>query len=154
MLIKMSLIVRAFRTKMDEELRKIGQSCARMETLGAIVNMPGQKSQSDVAKRLRVENATITRMVDILSKEGLVCRTPDPADRRVNLLSVSPEGEEVLRQIFVVYDAVREHILTDVPEEEYDRLHDVFDQMLKRLDEPIDRSVRIDDMPRYERLKD
>lgn len=153
MLIKMVLVVRAFRNKMDEELRKMGQGSARMETLGAIMNMQGAKSQSDVAKRLRVESATITRMVDILSGEGLVVRTPDPADRRVNLLSVSPKGEEVLREIFVVYDAVREHILTDLPEEEYDRLHDIFDKMLKRLDEPLDRSVKIDDLPGYDRRK-
>src|SRR5690606_23244307 len=145
MLIKMVMVVRAFRNRMDEELRKMGQGSARMETLGAIMNMQGAKSQSDVAKRLRVESATITRMVDILSSEGLVVRSPDPSDRRVNLLSVSPKGEEVLREIFTVYDAVREHILTDLPEQEYDRLHDIFDKMLKRLDKPLDGSVKIDD---------
>jgi len=153
MLIKIVLVIREFRNKMDEELRKIGQSAARMETLGAIMNMPSPKSQSDVAKRLHVESATITRMVDILSSEGLVRRDPDPTDRRVNLLTISPKGEDVLREIFVIYDAVREHMITDVPEEEYDRLHDMFDQMLKRLDEPLDTSIKIDDMVR-ERTKE
>jgi MarR family transcriptional regulator for hemolysin len=152
-LIRIVLVVREFRNRMDEELRKIGQSAARMETLGAIMNMPSPKSQSDVAKRLHVESATITRMVDILSNEGLVRREPDPTDRRVNLLEISPKGEDVLRDIFVIYDAVREHMLTDVPEEEYDRLHDMFDQMLKRLAEPLGASIRIDDMVR-ERTKE
>lgn len=152
MLIKMVLVVREFRNRMDEELRKVGHSSARMETLGAIMNMPGQKSQTDVARRLRVESATITRMVDILSKEGLVSRDPDPTDRRVNLLNITPKGEEVLREIFVIYDAVREHILKDLTEDEYDRLHDIFSLMLKRLDEPLDTSVKIDEVVR-DRIK-
>lgn len=152
MLIKMVMVVRGFRNKMDEELRKIGHSCARMEALGAIMNMQGPKSQSDVARRLRVENATITRMVDILSKEGLVERTPDPEDRRVKLLSISPRGEEALREIFVVYDRVRAHILADVPAERYDELHDLFDDMLTRLDRPMDRDLRIDALERLHPL--
>jgi MarR family transcriptional regulator for hemolysin len=141
MLIKMVLVVRQFRNTMDVHLRRIGQSSARMEALGAIMNMPGKPSQSDLAKRLRVENATVTRMVDILSKEGLVEREPDPTDRRVNLLSVSPKGEEALRDILAV-----------VPPERYDELGALFDTMLARLDEPISNDVRIDDLPPVDRL--
>jgi MarR family transcriptional regulator for hemolysin len=152
MLIKMVLVVRQFRNTMDVHLRRIGQSSARMEALGAIMNMPGKPSQSDLAKRLRVENATVTRMVDILSKEGLVEREPDPTDRRVNLLSVSPKGEEALRDIFAVYDRVRTHILAVVPPERYDELGALFDTMLARLDEPISNDVRIDDLPPVDRL--
>ena len=138
LLITMVFLVRKFRNTIDEKLREIGHSASRMETLGAIINMPGPKSQSDVAKRLRVENATITRMVDALSKEGLVTREPDPNDRRVNLLSVSTAGEDAMREIFIVYDAVRAHILQNLPEEEYARLQAIFDDMLRLLDEPID----------------
>ena len=152
-LVSMLLVVRAFRNKMDEELRKIGQNCARMEIMGAIMNIQGPKSQSDIAKRLRVENATITRMVDILSKEGLVERAPHPTDRRVNLLSISAQGEEVLRKIFAVYDAVRDHVLEGVPEEDYDRLQGIFAGMLARLDVPIDTGIRAKDVARVDRLK-
>jgi MarR family transcriptional regulator for hemolysin len=152
MLIKMVLVVRQFRNTMDVHLRRIGQSSARMEALGAIMNMPGKPSQSDLAKRLRVENATVTRMVDILSKEGLVERTPDATDRRVNLLSVSSKGEEVLREIFAVYDRVRSHILAVVPPERYDELSQLFDTMLARLDEPIASDIRIEELPAIDRL--
>jgi len=152
MLIKMALVVRQFRNTMDVHLRKIGQSSARMEALGAIMNMPDPKSQSDLARRLRVENATVTRMVDILSKEGLVERTPDPGDRRVNLLSISPKGEEALREIFVVYDRVRSHILAVVPPERHDELSALFDTMLARLDEPIATDTHAEDVPRGDPL--
>lgn len=153
-LIRMVLLVRGFRTKLDEELRKIGQTASRMEALGAILNMEGNPSQSDVARRLRIEGATITRMVDILSKEGMVERLPDPKDRRVNLLAITPKGEDALRDIFKVYDRLREHILEDISDEEIDELQRLINKMLKRLDEPLDRTVRIDDMPRLDRLRD
>ena len=136
MMIDMVLLVRGFRSKVDEELRKIGQSAARMETMAAILNMRGDKSQSDVARRLRIEGATVTRMVDILSKEGLVERTPDPHDRRVNLLSLTPAGESALEHIFEIYDRVRGHILHGMSDDQIDEITVVLENMIGRLDTP------------------
>jgi MarR family transcriptional regulator for hemolysin len=136
LLIKLVLMVRRFRNQLDENLRRIDQSTARMEMLSAILNMQGPKSQTDLARRLRVEAATVTRMVDILGKEGLVERTPDPNDRRVNLLSISPKGEAVLAEIFRVYDGMREHLLQDLDAEHVEQMHGMVDLMTARLDEP------------------
>lgn len=149
-LIKMVLVVRQFRNQLDERLRAIDQSCARMETLSAILNIQGPKSQSDVAKRLRVEPATVTRMVDILSKEGLVERAPAPNDRRVNLLSISPKGEIVLERIFDVYDALRHHMLDGLNAEDIETMHRLFDHMMARLEQPTEAKIRIA-RPSYER---
>ncbi|MBN9504882.1 MAG: MarR family transcriptional regulator [Altererythrobacter sp.] len=148
--IKMVLVVRQFRHQLDEKLRTIRHSCARMETLSAILNIRGPKSQSDVAKRLRVEAATVTRMVDILSKEGLVERAADPNDRRVNLLSISPKGEIELEKIFAVYDALRFHVLEGLSAEDIETLHRIFDHMTARLEQPIESTIRIG-LPVYER---
>lgn len=149
-LIKMVLIVRRFRHQLDENLRTINHSCSRMEALSAILNIHGPKSQSDIAKRLRVEAATITRMVDILSKEGLVERTADPNDRRVNLLSISPKGERELEKIFAVYDALRFHVLEGLSAEDIEALHRIFDHMTARLEQPLEDGIRIG-LPAYER---
>ncbi|WP_137681668.1 MarR family winged helix-turn-helix transcriptional regulator [Aurantiacibacter suaedae] len=136
MLVDMVLLVRGFRSKVDEELRKIGQSTARMETLAAILNMQGDKSQSDVARRLRIEGATVTRMIDILSKEGLVERTPAPHDRRVNLLSLTPAGVDTVERIFTIYDRVRGHLLEGMSDDQIDELTAVLENMIGRLDVP------------------
>ncbi len=154
MLISMVLLVRGFRSRLDEELRRIDQSASRMEALGAILNMEGNPSQSEVARRLRIEGATITRMVDILSKEGLVERLPDPKDRRVNLLALTPKGEEETRKIFAVYDMMREHLLENMTVEEMTEFQRLTDKMLGRLDEPVNRKMRIDELPRRDRLRD
>ena len=123
---------------MDERLRAIGQSTSRMEALGAIMNMKGPKSQRDVAKRLRVEGATITRIIDILGAEGLVARTVDPKDRRINLIEISPKGESVLKEIFAIYDEVRDDIVEGLSADEKRVLSSALDRMLARLDSSAD----------------
>ena len=123
---------------MDERLRAIGQSTSRMEALGAIMNMKGPKSQRDVAKRLRVEGATITRIIDILGAEGLVARTVDPKDRRINLIEISPKGEAVLKEIFAIYDEVRDDVVEDLSADEKRVLSSALDRMLARLDSSAD----------------
>jgi MarR family transcriptional regulator for hemolysin len=149
-LIKMVLVVRQFRAQLDERLRDIGQSVSRMETLSAILNMKGPKSQSDVARRLRVEGATVTRMVDILSKEELVERTPHATDRRVNLLSISAKGEAVLERIFAEYDALRHHVLDGLGAEDLEILGRLLDHMMLQLERPVEPRVRIGE-PDYDR---
>lgn len=138
MMIRMVLVVRRFRNRMDERLRAIGQSTSRMEALGAIMNMKGPKSQRDVAKRLRVEGATITRIIDILGAEGLVARTVDPKDRRINLVEISPKGESVLKEIFAIYDEVRDDIVEGLSADEKRVLSSALDRMLARLDSSAD----------------
>ena len=123
---------------MDERLRAIGQSTSRMEALGAIMNKKGPKSQRDVAKRLRVEGATITRIIDILGAEGLVARTVDPKDRRINLVEISPKGESVLKEIFAIYDEVRDDIVEGLSADEKRVLSSALDRMLARLDSSAD----------------
>lgn len=153
-LVKMVLLVRGFRSKLDEALRRIDHSTARMEALAAILNMPGEKSQSDVAKRLRVEGATVTRMIDLLSKEGLVERYPHPTDRRINLLSITPHGEAELAKIFRVYDRQRRHLLKDMSAGELEQLKALVEKMLGRLDMPLDEAIEIEDMPVMDRRTD
>jgi MarR family transcriptional regulator, transcriptional regulator for hemolysin len=141
LLIKMVLVVRKFRNQTDEKLRAIGQSIARMEALGALMNMQGQQeyiTQNDLAQRLRVEGPTITRIVDILSKEGLVERQPHPSDRRSNVVRITPAGEVVLQQIFEIYDAVRESMFEGMPEADMLVMHGFMNGMLNRLEADVD----------------
>jgi DNA-binding MarR family transcriptional regulator len=52
---------------------------------------------SDIASHLALDLSTVSRHVSSLHKQGLVDRSPDPADGRASLLQVTARGEEVLR---------------------------------------------------------
>jgi len=53
----------------------------------------------DLAQLERISAAAMSGHVDRLERAGLVQRTPNPVDRRRHGLSVTPEGERVLRSV-------------------------------------------------------
>lgn len=132
--VQLVIAARRWRSLLDERLRQIGQSAARMEALAAIINSPWPSAQVDIAKRLRIEGPTMTRMLDTLEADGLVERLPDPNDRRTKQLRVTPQGEAVLRDIFAVADALRDRLLDGLSDEAIDGLNDQLAMLLARLD--------------------
>jgi MarR family transcriptional regulator for hemolysin len=128
------IVARRWRSLLDERLRQIGQSAARMEALAAIMNSPWPSAQVDIAKRLRIEGPTMTRMLDALEADGLVERLPDPNDRRTKQLRLTPRGETVLENIFTIADALRERLLEGVPAETMDELNGFLGMLSDRLD--------------------
>jgi DNA-binding MarR family transcriptional regulator len=55
----------------------------------------GSLNQTDLARRARVENQTMSRTIDRLEREGFVTRVPDPADRRRQLVTRTDAGRRV-----------------------------------------------------------
>lgn len=54
---------------------------------------------SELASRLQIAPRSATEVADALEERGLVRRTPDPADRRAVLLTVTPVGHDVAKEI-------------------------------------------------------
>ena len=65
----------------------------------ATVDRHGPLTPSELAKRERVQRPTATRLVARLEELGLLQRAADPVDRRSSLLSVTPEGKALLKQM-------------------------------------------------------
>jgi DNA-binding MarR family transcriptional regulator len=53
-------------------------------------------SQQEVARRLGVDRTTMVDLVDELEAKGLVQRRQDPADRRRNVVALTPAGTSAL----------------------------------------------------------
>jgi|SRR5690606_13717863 MarR family transcriptional regulator for hemolysin len=132
--VNLVLVARRWRSLLDERLRAIGQSSARMEALAAIVNSPWPSAQVDIAKRLRIEGPTMTRMLDTLEADGLVERLPDPTDRRSKQLRLTPAGERVLEEIFTIADELRDRLLRGIPPEKMEELNELLVMLTERLD--------------------
>lgn len=60
-------------------------------------------SQIEIGKRLIVTASNMTKMLDKLNKEGLIKRTAQKGDRRVNLIKITPEGSSLLDQVWPGY---------------------------------------------------
>ncbi len=73
---------------------------APAQILALKVLEPGQpRAMSDLAGALHCDNSNVTGIVDRLEDRGLVERRPNPQDRRVKMLEVTPEGAALRKQL-------------------------------------------------------
>ena len=65
----------------------------------ASIDNHGPLTPSELADRERIKRPTATRLVGRLEAEGLVARTADPHDKRSSLITITREGDALLRDI-------------------------------------------------------
>lgn len=75
------------------------------------------------------DRAGITRLLDNLQKEGLIERRPDKDDRRTNCIYLTQKGKAIEKNVVEVLDEVVNAITVDVPDEDIERLRDIFEQI-------------------------
>lgn len=84
----------------------------------------------------RISAAAMSGYVDRLERAGLVQRTPDPLDRRRHGLSVTEEGERVLRSVKSRRTAWLAARLEQLPPDELAALDAAVEPLLKLLEHP------------------
>ena len=82
----------------DRLTRSIGQSSARWQVLGRVGDQPQTVAQ--IARDMGHARQSVQRVADVLAAEGLVVYQENPADRRAQLLALTPQGAEVLKTIY------------------------------------------------------
>ncbi|RZT07940.1 MarR family transcriptional regulator [Kribbella sp. VKM Ac-2569] len=70
------------------------------------------RTQAALAEAIGADKSRIIGTLDELQRAGLIERTPDPADRRVRLLSITPQGRKVRRTVRKEIQAQEEQVLT------------------------------------------
>ncbi len=78
----------------------------------------GRTSQTRLADRLSIGRAAIGSVVDQLQKRGLVERQPNPADRRVWLVAVTPSGRELAAEVAQIDEVLRADLRHGIGREE------------------------------------
>ena len=82
--------------------------------LNALTEQP-VRAQTALAQAIGADKSRIIGVLDELQEQGLIRRYPDPADRRVHLLSLTPAGE---RKRAAVQEGIRrneQRILDQLP---------------------------------------
>jgi DNA-binding MarR family transcriptional regulator len=106
-------------------LRPLNVSAAGGLVLG-ILRDHGPISPSELGARLIVTRATVTGLVDSLERYGLAERSPNPADRRSLLVSITPAGRAVAQEVrTIIHRHERQWLnaLTDDDLRQYIDLH-------------------------------
>lgn len=84
--------------ELRREARGVGVSPEQVSLLVAIKYAPGIGLR-ELADRERVSPPAMTKHVDRLERDGLVARTPSAEDRRRVGVSLTDEGQRMLRRV-------------------------------------------------------
>ena len=82
----------------DRLTKPIGQSSARWYVLGMVGNEP--QSVASAARTMGHARQSVQRIADSLVIDGLAKYSPDPKDKRAQILSLTPKGGTVLAEIY------------------------------------------------------
>jgi DNA-binding MarR family transcriptional regulator len=100
----------------------------------ATIERHGPLTPSELAVLERVQRPTVTRTLGCLEREGLVERTPDPADGRSALVSLNAAGRERLRRLRGRKNAYLAKRMRDLPAEDVavlERAAEILEGMLE-----------------------
>lgn len=78
----------------------------------------GEMTQQNIAYIIQKDKNSVTQFIDNLEKKGLVVRSVDSSDRRVNNIKLSPMGLEMKENTKQVAIAAINDILMDISEED------------------------------------
>ncbi len=87
-------------------------------------------SQKTLNKRLGLSGSRLTRILDQLQERGFIARNEDPRDRREYVISLTPHGLELAKELEKRHVQIHEEILQDIPQNVHASLGDSLAQMV------------------------
>jgi DNA-binding MarR family transcriptional regulator len=91
---------RALRRRLRAEF---GTTLPRFDVMAALDRAPEGLSMSELSRRLMVTNGNTTVLVGALEKDGLVCRSVSPSDRRSFTVELTDSGRAAFGRMATVH---------------------------------------------------
>jgi DNA-binding MarR family transcriptional regulator len=93
--------IRRFQHFSEHAARAAGLEPQQHQLLLALKGLPeGRKATvGELAERLRIRHHSMVELIDRLEERGLIQRLRDETDQRKVLIQLTPQGEQVLKQL-------------------------------------------------------
>ncbi|MFC0033416.1 MarR family winged helix-turn-helix transcriptional regulator [Micromonospora chaiyaphumensis] len=98
----------------------------------------GPQNVSALAAKLNLDGSTVTRQVSAMQRDGLIARTPDPADGRGTVISPTPAGLQRMAAVRAARTRLYGDILAAWSPDDRESLAD----LLHRLNEALESRTR------------
>ncbi len=98
-----------------------------------IIEEHGQISQVDIAQEALKDTASITRILDLLQKKGLIQRIDDDFDRRKYLISLTVDGIAFFNRMLPQISQIRDQIVKGLSKEEIQALKATLNKIRRNL---------------------
>jgi DNA-binding MarR family transcriptional regulator len=107
----------------------VGAAAYHYRVLAALHEF-GPSSQADLARRGNLDRSDVVAAVNELAAQGYVERTPDPDDRRRNLVRPTRAGTQQLRRMDKALDRVQDELLAPLSATDRTTLVRLLDELL------------------------
>jgi MarR family transcriptional regulator, lower aerobic nicotinate degradation pathway regulator len=90
----------------------------------------GPASQATLSRRAGIYHSDMVAVINELADRGYVERAPDPADRRRNIITITPQGRRHLRRLDRRLAAIQDDLLAPLTQAERDELTRLLTRLL------------------------
>ncbi len=119
--------------KLEHKLQKVGNISFSQFLILLPLHCKGHASQSDIADYLHLTEATVSRHINSLSKDGILTRKEDPDNRRKHILALTPKGVKEFTNTHRVIEFELKNIFEVIPVKDRMLITKAFDTVLEKL---------------------
>ena len=80
-------------------------------------------THSDIAEKLAISPAAVTKVIKRLEEQNYLKRQPDPKDERVSRVFMQPEGQKKIEEIQRIFQELDNTTFQNFSEDELEHLH-------------------------------
>lgn len=80
-------------------------------------------THSEIAEKLEISPAAVTKVIRRLEEQNYLKRQPDPKDDRISRVYIQPEGKKVADDILSIFNQLDDHMFQGFSEDELEQLH-------------------------------
>jgi DNA-binding MarR family transcriptional regulator len=107
--------------RMADGMAAVGASGYHYRALACLDDF-GPASQADLGRSSGIHLSDLVATINELADQQLVERAPDPADRRRNIITITPAGRRRLRQLDKRLALVQDELLAPLSPDEREQL--------------------------------
>ncbi|MEZ6875992.1 MarR family transcriptional regulator [Enterobacter sp. KBR-315C3_2022] len=114
---RMAMIVRQWRAVIDDAILDTGLTQSSWTVMMQLHQLGDNVSVSELAEVQGIELPPLMRTIAQLELRGYLLRTTSPYDKRIRLLTLTPEGHAVLRRLNSVIEACQARVSQNIAPE-------------------------------------
>ena len=137
---RMAMVVRQWRAIIDSAITDTGLTQSSWTVLMQLHQLGDNVSVSELAEVQGIELPPLMRTLTQLEKQGYLLRTVSPYDKRIRLLTLTPEGKAVLNRLTQLIETLQTRVSQNIAPEHLDIFSAILNQIACNL-----RTIREED---------
>lgn len=136
--LKLAVINRAFRKKLDEKASAMGLTAVQLRVLGSVSRLEAagetEIHQNDLERIEHVTHPAMTKLLQRLESKGFIRCVPSDLDRRYKKITCTERSAGIHNMILKQDEEVLSELCRNFTREQREDLHQLADMLLENID--------------------